>query len=253
MKIERVDWNPLRLTYETGDDDCRRRGNVIVIYAFRRRIEFHLREFIKPHRVWVDTSKWSNTSEGGYWKVHRREWGFSLHEGFLQIFYGTQADDSALDQGWSKFLPWTQWRHVRKSYYGLDGEHLRAWKDRRGYAAFEEQREFEETMPKRTFSFRDYDGEEIEAVTHIEEREWKFGEGWFKWLSLFCRSKVRRDLDINFSKEVGREKGSWKGGTVGHSIEMLDGELHAEAFQRYAAKHGLTIVDAADSDGGECD
>ena len=33
--------------------------------------------------------------------------------------------------------------------------------------------------------------------------------------------------------ETGREKGSWKGGTIGTSIEMLPGELHESAFRRY--------------------
>lgn len=31
----------------------------------------------------------------------------------------------------------------------------------------------------------------------------------------------------------GPEKGSWKGGTIGHSIEMLPDELHEAAFRRY--------------------
>ncbi|PVX84336.1 hypothetical protein [Paraburkholderia unamae] len=249
MKIERTEWNPLRLTYETADREYRNQGNAIVLYAFHRRVEFALPEFVKPYRRWVDCSghQWATRPDAGYWDVHRREWGFCLHEGFLQVFFGPQTHDSSTTKSWSKFLPWTQWRHVRKSWFGVDGEHLRTdWEtsDRTVRAAqWNSSYEFEKTMPKRTFRFRDYDGEEIEAATHVEEREWRFGEGWFKWLSLFRRPRVRRDLDIAFSKEVGREKGSWKGGTVGHSIEMLDGELHAAAFARYCDKHHLTLID----------
>jgi hypothetical protein len=90
--------------------------------------------------------------------------------------------------------------------------------------------------------FNDFDGEVITATTHIEEREWRFGTGWFAWLSLFRRPRIIRSLDIRFSAEVGPRKGSWKGGTMGHSIEMLPGELHRGAFQRYAAKHNLRNV-----------
>jgi hypothetical protein len=108
---------------------------------------------------------------------------------------------------------------------------------------FTEQHEFEKTMPVRKFMVEDHDGEQIEATTHIQEREWTFGEKWFQWLRFFRRSKIHRSLDIDFAKEVGTEKGSWKGGLCGTSIEMLPGELHEAAFIRYCdqehrAKYG---------------
>lgn len=52
-------------------------------------------------------------------------------------------------------------------------------------------------------------------------------------------------LDLEFSSEVGRRKGSWKGGTLGHGIEMLPGELHEAAFRRYCAQNDLTFVKRA--------
>ena len=82
----------------------------------------------------------------------------------------------------------------------------------------------------------DYDDEEITATTYTEEREYKKGTSWCKWLSLFIRPKVVRALDISFSAEVGPRKGSWKGGTVGHGIDMLPGENHESAFRRYCKK-----------------
>ena len=81
------------------------------------------------------------------------------------------------------------------------------------------------------------------ARTLIEEREWRLGEGWFKWLSLFRGPKISRSLDIRFSGETGRRKGSWKGGTTGHSIQLkFLGELHETAFRRYCAAHEMTFV-----------
>lgn len=247
MKIERCQyWNPFGVTYETAGDDYRAGCNAIVIYGFRRRIEFRLREWLKPYRKWIDTSKyeWSTNPPGGYWQTYRREWGFRLHDGFLQVFLGPQTHDSETTKSWCKHLPWTQWRFVRESYHGLEGELLRTFGDResRGIDNIMAKLDYEKTIPKAVFRFRDYDGEEIEATTHIEEREWKFGEGWFKWLSLFRAPRVRRSLDIHFSKEVGPEKGSWKGGTMGHGIEMRPGELHADAFSRYCAEHKLTLM-----------
>lgn len=101
------------------------------------------------------------------------------------------------------------------------------------------------------FKFQDFDGQMIIATCMIEEREWHRGRGWFQWLKYFYKPKIRRSLDLKFSEEVGPEKGSWKGGTVGHGIDMLPGETPEMAFRRYCsmvhdARHGrkftLTFV-----------
>jgi hypothetical protein len=86
----------------------------------------------------------------------------------------------------------------------------------------------------------------LSAKTRIEEREWRYGRGWFKWLSWFRQPKVWRALDIDFSGETGEEKGSWKGGTMGTSIGMLPGELHESAFRRYCAEHNMTFIGSAE-------
>lgn len=206
-----------------------------------------------PRRRKVYPAGWNATTvarlgRDWYWDVKVREYGFSYSEGFLLIHYGICPGDSSRDQTWSKHLPWTQWRHVRRSLYDIKGKHFwseldaetdnyrRAsklgrsdlWRER-----FDIVRQWEERCPKVTFRFSDFDGEELTATTHIEEREWHFGTGWCKWLSWFRRRKIRRSLDIRFSGETGPEKGSWKGGTIGTSIDMLPGELHEAAFRRY--------------------
>lgn len=40
-------------------------------------------------------------------------------------------------------------------------------------------------------------------------------------------------LEIKFDKETGKEKGSWKGGTMGTSIDISVGESPLDAFTRY--------------------
>lgn len=52
-----------------------------------------------------------------------REYGFSIYEGHLSLRYGRQTHSSDTEQTWGCFLPWTQWRHVRHSLYGLSGVH----------------------------------------------------------------------------------------------------------------------------------
>ena len=243
LTYARSDWNPWRLVFSTGGGDGDgERFNHITAYAFGWVVRLRLPRLMKPWRQWVDTSKyaWSTNPAGGYWEIHAREYGFSLSDGFLQVFFGPQTDDSTTTKDWCKHLPWTQWHFHRHSYYGLEGELLREWieprrrkRDGSGIDRFKEMFEFKETMPKVSFEIEDFDGQRIVATTLIEQRDYTFGEGWFQWLRFFRRNMVKRSLDIDFSAEVGPEKDSWKGGTVGHGIDMLPGELHEAAFQRY--------------------
>lgn len=172
-----------------------------------------------------------------YYEVFPREFGAYAAEDALHVHYGPQTFSSDTTRSKVLWIPWRQWRFIRQSWYGLAGEHLRT--DFEGgpreirSERWESQREFEQQMPKAVFEFDDYDGKRIRATTHIEEREWRLGAGLFRWLSLFVKPRIRRSLDIDFSEEVGPEKGSWKGGTTGHSIDMLPGELHEQAFRRY--------------------
>lgn len=211
-------------------------------YLFGWAWRIWLPEIILPFRVRHVASSWdaatvARMGRDWYEEIFPREYGFRLSDGFLQVFLGAQTHDSVTTQSWSKFLPWTQWHFHRQSYHGLDAEMLRQWVEPRGRTSgwdrYAEQRAFKETMPKVAFLIEDYDGQSITATTHIEEREWTFGEGWFQWLRFFRRNKVYRSLAIEFDKELGPEKGSWKGGTLGTGIEMLPGELHEQAFRRF--------------------
>jgi len=161
-----------------------------------------------------------------------REYGFQVSQGNLHVYYGAQTHDSRTDQNKVFFLPWRNWRFIRHSLYDIEGKHFHTEyeKSRNAWPASTAIRD---ACPKVRFEFEDYDGQRIVATTHIEEREWHFGTKFFRWLAWFRRPKISRDLALEFSSEVGPEKGSWKGGTVGHSIEMLPGELHEAAFRRY--------------------
>jgi len=180
-------------------------------------------------------------------KYTERVYGFSIYQGFLDVNFGRRAESSGEDQRWGYFLPWLQYRHVRHSLYGRQGEHVWTEVDRQekgaGVSQCEEYSKAKESLAKATFNFTDVDGEEIVATTCIEEREWHRGTGWWKWVSWLYQPKIRRDLDIDFSKEVGPRKGEWKGGILRHSIEMLHpAELHEHAFRRYCEKYKLTFA-----------
>ena len=210
---------------------------------------------LRPERKKVFPSWDSDTIQrlgrDWYWDITPREFGFSIFEGHMSVSYGRRTHDSSTEQRWGCFLPWTQWRHVRHSLYGLDGKIFADLNQRIRWGSwqYEINQIVEDACPTVSFRFKDFDGEELTAKTKIEEREWLFGTGWCKWLSLFRQPKVRRSLDLRFSGETGDRKGSWKGGTIGTGIDMLPDELHENAFRRYCAENNMTFV-ATDSNRG---
>ncbi len=233
----RSGWNAFRMSWSSGGKDDGLPHNHFSVniggWCFRFRMPNLIRPLIIKNDLYQDWRKW-------YYEFFQREFGLCLCDGHLSIYYGAQTNDSTTTKCWSCFLPWTQWRRVRFSLYDTFGNHY--WtepRNSRGPDAFSEKMRMEDLCPSVKFLFSDFDGSTITATTRIEEREWLFGTGSFKWLSWFRRSKVRRSLDLKFDKEVGSEKGSWKGGIMRHGIDMLPGELHEQAFRRYCdMNHG---------------
>ncbi len=228
------DYWHLGVMLDSGGNDEGGNGCHVRFYLGRLTVIAELPNWLPDFRIKHIATSWdaatiARLGRNYYYETFPREYGFSFdREGSLHTHFGPQTHDSTTTRGRVYFLPWANWRFIGQKWFGLKGELLREVAPRS-----DGDYEFEQSMPKARFEFDDFDGKRIVAATHIEEREWRFGAGWFKWLSLFRKPKIRRSLSINFSEEVGPEKGSWKGGTCGHSIEMLPGELHEAAFRRY--------------------
>lgn len=102
-----------------------------------------------------------------------------------------------------------------------------------------------DTYPtKRVFRIRDYDGEVIEATTHVEEREVRHGPSSGPWrvVGWLRKNTIYRWMDIQFASEVGSGKGSWKGGTLGHSIDIKQTESMEAAMRRYCDNERLEFL-----------
>jgi len=227
---------------------------------------------LRPHITKVYPPDWTPDSEvvkrlgrNYYEDVDCRSYGITISNSgtvggslHMSVHYGRAGGsmmDSTLEQRWGCFLPWTEWRHIRISFYDLDGKHVGSILDKDwtrggvlGGWMYDAQRVMEERTPKQRFRFKDFDGEELVATTHVEEREWRAGTGWFKWLAWFRRPIIRRSLSIAFHGETGRRKGSWKGGTTGHSIEMRRDDTHFQAFARYCKEHEMEFIGWETSD-----
>lgn len=203
---------------------------------------------VRPHRRKVLAESWdaatvARMGRDWYWDETRREFGVSLSLRDVRVKYGVQPDAWPGDKSLMWSFPWMKLRYMGQRWYGLDGrlcESVSALEEREckaktGRYFTELREETEARVPKAVFELEDYDGTPIRATAHIEEREWHRGEGWFKWLAWFIPAQISRDMSISFDKEVGYEKGSWKGGMMGHSVELQPGELHEAAMRRYCA------------------
>lgn len=225
---------------ESGDDEDP--GNSLMLIVFGWALRILLPTIIQPNKEKKIAHSWSKEDvkrmgRNWYYDVTERRFGFCLSNmgngyDFLQVYFGPQTHDSSTTKSWCRHLPWKQWDCVRSSIHEPDGT-LFATEVRGEFFEFMRTKE---KCPACHFGFEDHDGELIVATCMIEEREWHRGEGNFKWLKWFYPRKTRRSLDIKFSAEVGPEKGSWKGGTMGHGIDMLPGETPRQAFERYCAK-----------------
>jgi hypothetical protein len=218
-----------------------------------------LPQIIKPHlrRVYPewDQATVARLGRNYYDLASERAYGASYSEGFLQVYRGLRTHDSSTDRTWGYFLPWTQWRQVAHRIYNADGSLVAdvvPAEAKLGSRWHEVWRDIKDRATKAHFAIIDFDGERIEVETYAEEREWRLGTGWFRWLGYIAPVKRRRSLDMSFKKEVGPEKGSWKGGMMGTGIEMLPGETHEQAFRRFCyeehrSKHRRYRVTFAES------
>lgn len=200
---------------------------------------------LQPYKVKTKATYWTDEDiarmgQDWYWEYIRRRYGFYINDGHFHMSFGRDTHDSSTTDSWGCFVPWLTWRFSRHSYYNLDhslfGNQPFKRSTRRWFvwcSDYDAGHAIEEKVPKAVIRFKDFDGEANEATVFIEEREWKFGEAWCSWLSWFRKPMIRRVLDISYKTEVGGEKGSWKGGVVGESCEILPGEDIMVAFQRH--------------------
>lgn len=250
LTIGKTDWKAFRLIYSSGagEDYPEQKGNNITFYLNGVVARLSLPEIIKPYSLKIyPNEKWDEATvkrlgRDHYFEYFNREYGFSLSENFLQIFYGIQRSGSIHEQvpecSKSWFLPWGETRMVKHEIYNARG--WLVWEDKKA-AGLADKNEIDsyavvDAMQTKDFAIADYDGKRVYVKTYVSLREWKHGTGLFKWLSWFKKDIVVKSLEIEFLSEVGPSKsGSWKGGLVGTSIEMLPDETTEDAFKRYCS------------------
>lgn len=208
-------------------------------------VKIPLPPIIKPDAKKVYAKSWTaedikRLGRNYYIDYTRKEYGVYLFDNHFNIQYGRSTHDSSTEQRWSFFLPWTEYKYLGIKLFNIDGSLHKDIPNKRGDYKDVEQARSE--VSKVAFLLKDFDDEEIVALCHIEERRWDLGVGICSWLNYVTPRRYRRVLSYDFSDEVGKRKGSWKGGTISSSIEMKDNEPPEAAIRRMCKEENMTFV-----------
>lgn len=142
-------------------------------------------------------------------------WGFSFHANDVHLNWGNKT--KVINMPWA--LDWYRSSHLR-----YDGTWRHEYPNRR---MGDDTRDWKKELPYR-YVTKSGKVQEVIATITVEETEWR--PRMTKWTRRFA--KVRRCIDVSFSKGVGEGVDSWKGGVYGTGWKMLPGETPEEALRR---------------------
>lgn len=154
------------------------------------------------------------------------KYGISIHGNTFWIYRGGEGNWNGGNKWWTWSIPFFTKEWVRTSILLNDGtwEHETKGNRKNFY-----EDSWKEKQKSWTYEYTDiYDREVIPTTIYVDEREWR--PKWLKWTSLFAIK--RRQIDIHFHKEVGRRKGSWKGGCTKCGYELLPNETPIQCIKR---------------------
>lgn len=154
------------------------------------------------------------------------KWGIAIHNNTFWIYRGGKGNMNGGNKWWTWDIPFITKKWVRTSILLNDDtwEHETKGNRKEFYTDYWKSRQ-----KYWNYNYTDkYDGQVIPTTIYVEEREWR--PKWLTWTGIF--KKISRDIDVHFSEEVGRRKGSWKGGTVGCGYKMLPNESPLECLKR---------------------
>jgi len=154
------------------------------------------------------------------------KYGIAIHNKTFWIYKGGKGNMNGGNKWWTWDIPFITKNWIRTSILLKNGVWEHEYKgDRKNF--WEDS--WKEEQESWTYNYTDsYDGEVIPTTIYVEQREWR--PKWLEWTKLF--RDISTVIDVHFSKEVGKRKGSWKGGTVGCNYEMLPNESPLECLKR---------------------
>lgn len=146
-------------------------------------------------------------------------WGFGTFDGAMHLHWGRHTKIVT--------FPWADWKHLTHDVRRADGSwvpFVGSWEERQeGRDGKDPDGRQTQTFPYRYVTKRGQI-QDVDATIFMERRRWKL-----RGLPIY---RVRHSIDVAFSDEVGDERGSWKGGTVGCGYDLRPDETPRECLKR---------------------
>lgn len=155
-------------------------------------------------------------------------YGFAVHNDTFWIYKGGDYDGSQCQNQWiSWYLPFFSyvfdghWIYSKKAEWVLMNN-----RKHKGPEPWDFRKTDALTyVYPYTYKLKNGTVQERTATCAIEKRKWH--RKWFPFLG-----KESTVIDIEFNDEVGERSGSWKGGTIGCSYELMPNETVYECLKR---------------------
>lgn len=207
-----------------------------------RMLALGLGNYGRPHIHWAVPGlqvffrlphwRWLHHITRGPNDMERRSYGFSWRWGAdwggdIHLHWGDHTKIVSMPWGWNK-----RRSDYRVEYLGVDGQ----WYDRRRRPGeWQRPGELVAVGPEQwsedyVFHYMCQPSGEAQHVNTTLNRERTFMR--YRVFGMVVRHQVRDTIDIHFHEEVGNQRGSWKGGTVGCSADMKPGETPGNALRR---------------------
>jgi hypothetical protein len=163
--------------------------------------------------------KWANECDSP-------KWGIAIHNNTFWIYRGGKGNMNGGNKWWTWYIPFVTKDWVRTSILLKDD----TWEhETKGNKKDFYNEQWKAKQKSWTYDYVDsYDSEIIPTTIFVYEMEWR--PKWMHWTSVFAKTK--RKIDVHFSKECGKRKGSWKGGTLGCNYELLPNETPLDCLRR---------------------
>lgn len=169
------------------------------------------------------------------------KYGIAIHDSVFWIHLGGKGNGKGGNKWWTWEIPWFTYNFYKQYILGKDGNWINITDKRHDYNWYREHigymdwtdRELpdEKSIAQTYYGVWNdkYDDTDINAKYRVELRQWR--RKWFMWTDKFTYE--RKSIDVCFEKEVGSQKGTWKGGVLGAGYDFKDDkETPQECFQR---------------------
>ena len=166
--------------------------------------------------------------------IEGREYGFSFWERSIHLYWGYGSGfNMGPEGGFSKifYMPWNYGSCVESKLIAKNGK----WIDSIGWD-LDKLVVKEECFPY-SYTLESGEVQKRTATVSVSRRVWY----WNVFKKLKIGPKIdSTTLDVSFDGEVGERTGSWKGGTIGCSYEMLKGESTEQTLRRMEKERKFT-------------